>query len=125
MFARDQAPDAKNNVYLNLYGLRTSEHSRLVALMLPSAFRCAQFLYGHRSGRQSAWRFCVKLEVRFLFCFVMRCSTVDEQAAFVRIFSAQEVTVGPAPHLVYRAIGGRFEIFFLPGNRHAVRDSSS
>lgn len=28
---------------------------------------------------------------------------------------SQEVTTGPAPHLIYRTIGGRFEIFFLPG----------
>jgi len=27
----------------------------------------------------------------------------------------QEVVTGPAPHLTYRAIGGRFEFYFLPG----------
>ncbi|KAI6211415.1 Maltase-glucoamylase, intestinal [Aphelenchoides besseyi] len=29
--------------------------------------------------------------------------------------NAQEVSTGPGPHLVYRAIGGRFDFFFLPG----------
>lgn len=29
--------------------------------------------------------------------------------------NAQEVVVGPGPHLVYRAIGGRFDFYFLPG----------
>ncbi|CAD5208486.1 unnamed protein product [Bursaphelenchus xylophilus] len=34
---------------------------------------------------------------------------------FVLNSNAQEVTTGPGPHLVYRAIGGKFEIFFFPG----------
>ncbi|CAD5221335.1 unnamed protein product [Bursaphelenchus okinawaensis] len=34
---------------------------------------------------------------------------------FVLNSHAQEVTTGPGPHLVYRAIGGQFEIFFFPG----------
>lgn len=29
--------------------------------------------------------------------------------------SPQEVVTGPGPHLVYRAIGGRFDFYFLPG----------
>ncbi|KAI6243207.1 Maltase-glucoamylase, intestinal [Aphelenchoides fujianensis] len=29
--------------------------------------------------------------------------------------NAQEVVTGPGPHLTYRAIGGRFDFFFLPG----------
>ncbi|MFH4977050.1 hypothetical protein AB6A40_003759 [Gnathostoma spinigerum] len=28
---------------------------------------------------------------------------------------AQEVTIGPAPHLIYRAIGGQLDIHFFPG----------
>ncbi|KAI6220383.1 Maltase-glucoamylase, intestinal [Aphelenchoides fujianensis] len=31
--------------------------------------------------------------------------------------NAQEVTTGPGPHLIYRAIGGRFDVFFFPGPR--------
>ncbi|CAD5205653.1 unnamed protein product [Bursaphelenchus okinawaensis] len=34
---------------------------------------------------------------------------------FVLNSNAQEVSTGPAPHLVYRAIGGQFEIFLFPG----------
>lgn len=29
--------------------------------------------------------------------------------------NAQEVVTGPGPHLTFRAIGGRFEFYFLPG----------
>uniref|UniRef100_A0A914E862 P-type domain-containing protein n=1 Tax=Acrobeloides nanus TaxID=290746 RepID=A0A914E862_9BILA len=31
------------------------------------------------------------------------------------IYDTNEVTLGPAPHLVYRTIGGQLEIFFFPG----------
>jgi alpha-glucosidase (family GH31 glycosyl hydrolase) len=34
---------------------------------------------------------------------------------FIYNSNAQEVTTGPAPHLVYRTIGGQLEIFFFPG----------
>jgi hypothetical protein len=34
---------------------------------------------------------------------------------FVLNTNAQEVETGPGPHLVYRAIGGRFEVFIFPG----------
>uniref|UniRef100_A0A914EBC2 P-type domain-containing protein n=1 Tax=Acrobeloides nanus TaxID=290746 RepID=A0A914EBC2_9BILA len=34
---------------------------------------------------------------------------------FILNSNAQEVTTGPAPHLVYRTIGGQLEIFFFPG----------
>ncbi|KAI6184881.1 P-type domain-containing protein [Aphelenchoides bicaudatus] len=34
---------------------------------------------------------------------------------FVLNTNAQEVTTGPGPHLIYRAIGGRFEVFVFPG----------
>lgn len=41
----------------------------------------------------------------------------DGKAHGVFIFNsnAQEVTLGPAPHLVYRTIGGQLDIFFFPG----------
>uniref|UniRef100_A0A914CRT0 Uncharacterized protein n=1 Tax=Acrobeloides nanus TaxID=290746 RepID=A0A914CRT0_9BILA len=41
----------------------------------------------------------------------------DGSAHGVFIFNsnAQEVTTGPAPHLVYRTIGGQLEFFFFPG----------
>lgn len=41
----------------------------------------------------------------------------DGSAHGVFIFNsnAQEVTTGPAPHLVYRTIGGQLELFFFPG----------
>jgi alpha-glucosidase (family GH31 glycosyl hydrolase) len=41
----------------------------------------------------------------------------DGRAHGVFIFNsnAQEVTTGPAPHLVYRTIGGQLDIFFFPG----------
>src|SRR3569623_1836019 len=42
----------------------------------------------------------------------------DGSAHGVFIFNsnAQVVTTGPAPHLVYRTIGGQLEIFFFPGH---------
>ena len=41
----------------------------------------------------------------------------DGKAHGVFIFNsnAQEVTLGPAPHLVYRTIGGQLDIFYFPG----------
>jgi hypothetical protein len=41
----------------------------------------------------------------------------DGKAHGVFIFNsnAQEVTTGPAPHLIYRTIGGQLDIFFFPG----------
>uniref|UniRef100_A0AC35EZV9 Galactose mutarotase N-terminal barrel domain-containing protein n=1 Tax=Panagrolaimus sp. PS1159 TaxID=55785 RepID=A0AC35EZV9_9BILA len=34
---------------------------------------------------------------------------------FILNSNAQEVTLGPAPHLTYRTIGGQLEFFFFPG----------
>uniref|UniRef100_A0A914CJR4 Glycoside hydrolase family 31 TIM barrel domain-containing protein n=1 Tax=Acrobeloides nanus TaxID=290746 RepID=A0A914CJR4_9BILA len=41
----------------------------------------------------------------------------DGKAHGVFIFNsnAQEVTLGPAPHMVYRTIGGQLELFYFPG----------
>ncbi|CAD5227735.1 unnamed protein product [Bursaphelenchus xylophilus] len=39
----------------------------------------------------------------------------NAHGVFVLNSHAQEVTTGPGPHLVYRAIGGQFEVFFFPG----------
>uniref|UniRef100_A0A914CQQ0 Alpha-glucosidase n=1 Tax=Acrobeloides nanus TaxID=290746 RepID=A0A914CQQ0_9BILA len=41
----------------------------------------------------------------------------DGSAHGVFIFNsnAQEVTTGPAPHIVYRTLGGQLEFFFFPG----------
>ena len=34
---------------------------------------------------------------------------------FILNSNAQEYTTGPAPHLVYRTIGGQLELFYFPG----------
>lgn len=45
------------------------------------------------------------------------CIEKDGKAHGVFFFNsnAQEVTLGPAPHLVYRTIGGQLEFFYFPG----------
>lgn len=41
----------------------------------------------------------------------------DGKAHGVLIFNsnAQEITTGPAPHLIYRTIGGQLDIYFFAG----------
>ncbi|VDK25313.1 unnamed protein product, partial [Anisakis simplex] len=41
----------------------------------------------------------------------------DYKAHGVLIFNSnpQDITVGPAPHLIYRTIGGMLDIYFFPG----------
>uniref|UniRef100_A0AC34R2N3 Uncharacterized protein n=1 Tax=Panagrolaimus sp. JU765 TaxID=591449 RepID=A0AC34R2N3_9BILA len=49
--------------------------------------------------------------------FYMGLNPTSGKAHGVWIFNsnAQEVTLGPAPHLTYRTIGGQLEFFFFPG----------
>uniref|UniRef100_A0A7E4W746 P-type domain-containing protein n=1 Tax=Panagrellus redivivus TaxID=6233 RepID=A0A7E4W746_PANRE len=45
------------------------------------------------------------------------CIEADGKAHGVFIFNsnAMDVTTGPAPHLIYRTIGGQIELYFFPG----------
>ncbi|VDK42530.1 unnamed protein product [Anisakis simplex] len=45
------------------------------------------------------------------------CMEEDGRAhgVFIMNSNAQEVTLGPAPHLIYRTIGGNIDLYFFPG----------
>uniref|UniRef100_A0AC34QGZ9 Alpha-glucosidase n=1 Tax=Panagrolaimus sp. JU765 TaxID=591449 RepID=A0AC34QGZ9_9BILA len=49
--------------------------------------------------------------------FYLALNPVNQKAhgVFILNSNAQEVTLGPGPHLIYRTIGGQLELFFFPG----------
>ncbi|KHN87200.1 Maltase-glucoamylase, intestinal [Toxocara canis] len=62
--------------------------------------------YNYPNNLYGAYPFYIALE-----------SDYNAHGVFILNSNPQEVTLGPAPHLVYRTIGGILDIFFFPGPR--------
>lgn len=86
MFARDQPPDSASESRQNLYGKWFVKKAEIFKQLI------------------GVHNFYLGLE-----------ENGKAHGVFMLNSHAQEVVTGPGPHLTYRAIGGRFEFFFLPG----------